>query len=138
MKVSELMDKEPVIVFGGNTVKQASEKMAEKGHGLAVVLDNIQDRNVIGVITDKDIVGRVIAKGLSYGTTMVSDVMVTDVVSISPEATTSDVMILMIDKGIKRVIVIENGVLQGIISSNYILQAMVKYKKALLDMAIDF
>jgi predicted transcriptional regulator len=44
----------------------------------------------------------------------------------------------MVDKGVKRVIVIENNTLQGIISSNDILQGMIKYKKELLDLAIDF
>jgi CBS domain-containing protein len=47
-------------------------------------------------------------------------------------------MALMRKHGIKRILVIENGILQGIISSNDIIDGMIKYKKQLLDMAIEF
>ena len=40
--------------------------------------------------------------------------------------------------GIKRIVVIDNGVVQGILSSNDLIQGMAKYKKQMLDIAIDF
>ena len=138
MKVSELMGKDLVIVYGGDTAKKVADVMARHNHGLATVFDNINDKNIVGVVADTDIIKKVIAKGLSCEDVFVSDIMVKGVKSIAPDETTSAAMAKMIDENIKRLIVIENGVLQGIISSNDILRGMVKYKKELLDMAIDF
>ena len=138
MKVSELMGKDLVIVYGGDTAKKAAEMMAKHNHGLATVFDNIHDKNIIGVVADKDIIRKVIAKGLSCDGTFVSDIMEKDVKSISPDETTSAAMTMMINENIKRLIVVGNGTLQGILSSNDIIHGMVKYKKELLDLAIDF
>lgn len=138
MKVSDIMGKDLVIVYGGDTAKKAAEMMAKHNHGLAIVFDTVNDKNIIGVVADKDIIRKVIAKGLSCDNIFVSDIMVEDVKSISPGDTTSTAMAMMINENIKRLIVVENKSLQGIISSNDIIQGMVKYKKELLDLAIDF
>ncbi len=138
MKVTELMNPHPVTVYGGDSVQKAAELMAQTGRGLLVVIDNIGDRKVIGVLSNKDIINKVIAKKISPTNRLVSEVMNREVVSIIPEAATSDAMALMRKHGIKRILVIENGILQGIISSNDIIDGMIKYKKQLLDMAIEF
>ncbi|MBR9699984.1 CBS domain-containing protein [Candidatus Woesearchaeota archaeon] len=138
MKVSGLMSKELCTVYAGDTAQKATEEMAKHNRGLLAVYNDIKDKEVIGVLSNKDIINKIIAKKISPETVFVKDIMTKGVISLSPDKTTSDAMALMREHQIKRILVIENSVLQGIISSNDILEGMVKYKKELLDMAIDF
>ena len=138
MKVSEIMNKDLVVTFGGDTVQKACEDMAKYKRGLLPVFNNIQEKKAIGVLSNKDVIEKAIAKGISPNKLFVSDIMVRNFISIPPAAETSQAMSLMRQHGIKRVLVMEKGVLQGIISSNDILDGMMKYKKKLLEMAIDF
>ncbi len=138
MKVSDLMNDEVVTVFGGDTVKAAITEMAESNRGLVVVIDSIINKKVIGVLSNKDVINKIVSKNIDPASVFVSDVMSKNYIWVRPDATSSEAMALMRKYQIKRVLVIENGSLQGIISSNDILDGMLKYKKELLDLAIDF
>ena len=138
MLVKELMQKEVVVVYGGNTVRKAAEEMSVNNRGFLPVYDSMENKNLIGVLSNADIVSKVVSKGLDPSSITVSDIMIKKVISISPEAPTSEAMTLMRKYAVKRLPVMENNVLQGIISSNDILNAMIRYKKELLEMAIEF
>ena len=135
MKVSELMGKEVIVVYPGDSVQKVCAEMGKHNHGLAVVLNNIHEKKVVGIVSNKDIINKLISKKISPKTKVVSDIMNKKVISLSSDKLTSEAML---KQGIKRIIVIDNGSLQGIISSNDILIEMAKRKKQLLDMAIDF
>lgn len=138
MKVSKIMNKDPAVIFGGDTVQKAAEIMTKKNRGLLAVLNTSEERKVIGVITNKDIVNKAISKKMDPSSTTVAGIMTKDILSVTSDSATSDAMLLMRKYHIKRVLVIDNGVLQGIVSSNDIIDAMIMYKKQLLDMALDF
>jgi CBS domain-containing protein len=138
MQISELMYTDPITVFGGDTIQHTADLMAKSNHGIAVVLNNIEDKKVIGVISNKDIINKVIAKKQSPETVFVSQVMIKNVLSLSPNETTSKAMYLMSKNNVKRIVVVEKDVLQGVISATEIVKGMLKYKKELLDLAIDF
>ncbi|MBD3163996.1 CBS domain-containing protein [Candidatus Woesearchaeota archaeon] len=138
MKVAEIMNKEPALIYGGNTAQEAAEKMKLRNRGLLAVVNNEEERKVMGVLSNKDIINKVIAEKGSVSEIRVSDIMTREVIHVKPEAATSEAMSKIIKYGIKRVLVMENGVLQGIVSSTDIIDGMIKYKKELLDMAINF
>jgi len=138
MKVSDLMSTKCVAVYGGDSIQKISEEMAKNNRGLVVVLNNMDDRKVVGVVSNKDIINKVISKKRDPETVFATDIMSKECVAISPDKPTIDAIMLMRKHNIKRVIVIEDELLQGIISSHDLLDEMVKYKKQLLDMAIDF
>jgi CBS domain-containing protein len=138
MKVRELMNDQPLYVFSGDTIQKASEEMAEHHRGLVVVFDSIDTKNVIGVLSNKDIVEKVISVKKSPSSVFVRGVMRENPIACSPDDNTSKAMELMRKHNIKRIVVIQNDSLVGIISSNDILDAMIRYKKELLDLAIDF
>ena len=132
------MGKEIVAVYSGDTVQKVCNEMGKYGHGIAVILNNIHEKKVMGVLSNKDVINKVISKKKSLENTRVSDIMVKKVISIRSDKLSSEAMILMIKHKIKRLVVIDNGVVQGILSSNDLLQGMAKYKKQMLDIAIDF
>ena len=138
MIVKNLMNDEVIHIFSGNTVFEASQEMAKHKRGLLVVMDNDDDRNVVGVISDKDIVREIVSKKRNPQEVTIREVMSPKVIFISPMATLSEAMVLMRENKIKRLIVMEGKKLSGIISSNDILDGMITYKKKLLDLALDF
>ena len=62
MKVLEAMIRGAFVVEAGDNVRRASQMMAEDDLGFLPVID---DEKIIGVLTDRDIVTRCVALGLS-------------------------------------------------------------------------
>ncbi|MBR9699985.1 CBS domain-containing protein [Candidatus Woesearchaeota archaeon] len=137
MKVKDLMNTSPTTIFSHDTIQKAAEEMARASHGFLTVLHTVADKRVIGVVSNQDIIEKVLAKGKDPKEITVENIMTPDIVHISPDASSAAALQLMRKYRIKRILVIENQVLLGIVTSNDILDAMMKYKKDLLDMAID-
>ncbi|MFH1209342.1 MAG: CBS domain-containing protein [archaeon] len=138
MNISSIMSKEPTVIFGGDTIQKASEIMALYNRGMLVVINSVEEKKVIGVLSNKDVVNRLIAKKLQPDKVFVSELMTKNFISASPDTSLSEAMLLMRKYRIKRLVVLQNGILQGIVSTNDILNAMLKHKEDLLKMAIDF
>jgi len=64
------------------TVRMVSEAMATEATGAIVVLD---EGKLVGIISERDIVGRVVAKGLDPQNIPVSDVMTRDVRTVTED-----------------------------------------------------
>jgi CBS domain-containing protein len=121
VKVSEVMTAQVVSAKPTDHIHAVALLMSQIDTGVIPVLD---DGKVVGVITDRDIVLRVVAeKGDLH--TPVSEIMTTDVQSCSEEATVADAAGKMAKLQIRRLIVLnEGGKLAGIVS--------------LGDIAVDF
>lgn len=74
MKVSEVMTRNPEVIKAGATVLEAAQRLAEKGIGSLPVE---RDDHLIGMLTDRDIVVRVIASSRDPAHTKVEDVVST-------------------------------------------------------------
>ena len=76
----------------------------------------VEDKTLVGIVTDRDIVVRAIADGNDV-TTKIGDVMTTEIFSVNPNDFVFEAIRLMGDKQIRRVPVVEeSGELAGIIS----------------------
>src|SRR5579871_3092978 len=73
MKCSDIMSKNVERLFDGDTVDRAAAIMAEAQVGFLPVCDT--DHRVLGVVTDRDLVTRVLAKRLDAEETPVRDIM---------------------------------------------------------------
>ena len=89
----------------------------------AVIVTNKAGKS-IGIITERDLVIRVIAKNLKPDAVKAKEIMTTPLVTIEPEATISDAARRMTRLDIRRLGVIYKGNLLGIISSKDILGVM--------------
>jgi CBS domain-containing protein len=87
--------------------------MADHDIGDVIVVD---DGNVSGIVTDRDIVVRAIAKGSEPKTTRVSDVLSGQVQTLGPDASIGDAVRLMTEGAIRRIPVVEGGRPIGIVS----------------------
>ena len=104
-------------------VFEAAKLMRENRIGSVVVV-NGGSGEVLGIITERDLVRRVLAENKDVMTVKVSDVMTTPVVSIAPNEDIVDAAQLMRKNEIRRLVVMEGGKLIGIITANDIANNM--------------
>ncbi len=104
------------------TVYEALQLMAEKNIGAVVVIDG---GNVVGMFTERDYARKVVLAGRSSKTTKVGELMIQDVLYISPGDTIENCMALMTDKRLRHLPVMSNGQLAGLISIGDIVRAII-------------
>jgi len=112
MKIRDVMTPNPKTVSPNDTVQSAAQVMKAEDTGAVPVVEN---GRVLAVVTDRDIVVRVVAVG-DAATIRVRDVASTDVVTVTPDTTTREASALMSERQIRRLPVVENGRLVGIVS----------------------
>ena len=116
MQVRDIMTPEPACCTAQATIVDAAKMMVECDCGeIPVVTDN-NTREPVGVITDRDIVCRTIAKGLNPLELTVEAAMTSPAITVSPEDGIEDCCNTMERNQIRRVPVVDNdGSLIGIV-----------------------
>lgn len=72
---------------------------------------------MLGIVTERDMMTRVVAKALDPVTTLVSSVMTADPDSVTPETRVADAVLIMIERGFRHLpVVASNGKLLGVFS----------------------
>ena len=114
MKVSDAMTSQVSIARPTDTVRQVAETMAKVDSGVVPVVD---DGKVVGLVTDRDIVLRVVAEGRSFDSA-VSEVMSDgEVLSVKEDDVLADATAKMANNQVRRLVVLnESGNLTGILS----------------------
>ncbi len=122
MMVRDVMSSPVVTIDEDEAVNKAASNMDMHDLG-AVIVQNKAGKS-IGIITERDIVIRVVAKNLKPDTVKAKEIMTTPLVTIEPEASISDAARRMNRLDIRRLGVIYKGNLVGIISSKDVLGVM--------------
>ena len=112
MKVSEIMTREPSTLAPSSTIGEAATIMRQDDCGSVPIVDS---GRLVGIITDRDIVVRVLAGGKDPKTTRVSDAMTADPVTVSPETSVDEAQKVMADRQVRRLPVVEDGRLVGLV-----------------------
>jgi CBS domain-containing protein len=112
MKIRDVMTPNPRTVSPDDTVQAAARIMQAEDTGAVPVVTN---GRVLAVVTDRDIVVRVVAQGGSLNSP-VGDVASKDVVCATPDMSTKEATELMSEHQIRRLPVVENDRLVGIVS----------------------
>jgi CBS domain-containing protein len=119
MSVRDIMEVNVVTMALDAALLDVAKSMNKMDIGSVVIVD--QDRPV-GIITESDIVRRVIAEERDLKTTKAKDVMSSPLVHVTPNMALTDAMRVMARSNIRRVAVLKNNNLAGIISSRDILR----------------
>jgi CBS domain-containing protein len=112
-RVRDLMVSDVVTTTSSSGIVEAANTMIQQEKGPLPVVDG---QRVVGMITDRDIIARVVAAGQDPSSMKVSDVMTADLVTISPDADVSEARQQMAQAQLDRLLVMEGGQLAGIIS----------------------
>lgn len=113
MIIKDIMSDQVAYVNPDNSVVEAAQLMQKHNIGIIPVC---QGANVIGVITDRDIVVRNIAHGKNPQSTPVRDVMTSQVRAVSPEMNLHQAAEIMANNQIRRLPVVDNQRLVGMVS----------------------
>lgn len=113
MKVRNLMTKDVRTADIDTSLTEVAKSMKSLDVGSIPVCDN--DNNIVGIVTDRDIVLRFVAAGSSENS-KAQDIMSTHIVSVSPETDVHEAANIMAKNQIRRLPVVENGKLEGIVA----------------------
>ena len=128
-RVSEIMTKSVVHTVDMNSsVQEAAATMKDVGTGCLVV---IEKSRLTGIITERDIVQRVVAVKKLAREVRVSDVMSKPVLTVGPEALIADAAKIMMQNKIRRLVVAEGVRILGIVTVTDFAKMM--YKKSASD-----
>lgn len=111
----DVMTPDPVCCSPGTTLDQVAQLMVKNNCGEIPIIDTSDQ--LIGVITDRDIVCRVVAEGKNPMAHTVESCMTSSVVTVRADASIDEVIAIMEDHQIRRVPVVDDsGFCAGIIS----------------------
>jgi CBS domain-containing protein len=118
-----------------STVLEAAHLMRKKHTGDLVVVENDEERQEpLGVITDRDIVIEVLAKGLDPATTLVSSVIRTPVVVARDDEDSTQALERMRVHGVRRIPVVgSRGKLVGIVTVDDMLKRLAIETSTLIE-----
>jgi len=111
------------------TVLQALKLMAEQNIGAVLVM---QDRKVIGILSERDCVRKLDLDGRRAESTRVDEIMTSNVLYVNASQSLEECMAVMIDKNIRHLPVYENDSLMGVISIRDVLKEVVDYQQFMI------
>jgi CBS domain-containing protein len=105
-KVRDSMTPDPATASPSMTVVEAAQEMIKKEKGPLPV---VEGGRVVAMVTDRDIIARVVAAGQDPSSLRVSDIATKDVVTIGPDQDTQEARQLMAQHQLDRLVVVEKG-----------------------------
>jgi len=111
--VYEVMTPEVVTITPNQSVEAAARIMVNHGISSIVVYENSEP---LGILTEKDIITRIVAVGQDPRKVKVSEIMTPDIVACPPDTLIEDACRTMQRNKIKKLAVVEGGSIAGIVS----------------------
>jgi CBS domain-containing protein len=116
--VKEAMKANPVTIKPNTSVREAAQIMKKRRIGNCIVVED----KPVGIITESDIIKKVVAEDLKASEVSVGEIMKTPLIVVDPYVDIEEAMKTMSKCNIRRLPVIENGELIGIITHKDILR----------------
>jgi CBS domain-containing protein len=117
MKVNEIMSKDPACCTRETSLQDVAILMVEHDCGEIPVVDNMQSKRPVGVVTDRDITVRSVALGKNPLELRARDCMSSPAVTVTPETALDECCRLMEENQLRRLPVVdESGCCCGIVS----------------------
>ena len=125
-KVEQWMTKEVIKITKESLVVEVAELMRKHNIGCLVVVEN---ETPVGIISERDIIRKVVAKKKDPEHTLVEDIMSMNIISVEFGTYIKDVSEQMVKYNIKKMPVVEHGKMRGIITSTDIVRIMADFNK---------
>lgn len=117
-------------VAPSDSVRNAVQLMADKDIGLVVVVDR---GSLVGVLSERDCIRRVVVAGISLEQTPVSQVMVTEIVAVDFGHTFADCLRLMHAHRVRHLPVMRGTKVEAVISVRDLLGEAVAHHRKIID-----
>jgi CBS domain-containing protein len=113
MIVKEIMKKSIITIGGNDTILDACNKYRDNKTGCLIVIDEEQ---VIGLVTERDLIERTICMGRDPEKTKIKEIMTHDVITIDPFDRIDKALEIIKKNKIKKLPVVSNDKLVGIVT----------------------
>jgi CBS domain-containing protein len=118
VRVSEVMETDVATASPRSIVAEVARIMAEKRVGTVIVVDR---NRPVGIVTERDLVTRVMARGRDPISTYVEEIMSRPLIWVRPTESVVDAIKVMNSKQIRHLAVLEGGKLVGVVTDRGIL-----------------
>lgn len=113
MKIKDIMTQPAITVLPDDTIYQVSQVMQENNIGALPVCD---DGKLVGIVTDRDIIIRNVARGLDPKMHPVREIMTTKVHTVTPDSGVSEAVKLMSTVKARRLPVVDQDSVVGFVA----------------------
>jgi signal-transduction protein with cAMP-binding, CBS, and nucleotidyltransferase domain len=100
---------------GSTSAYDISRQMSEAGRGAIIIVDD--KKRPLGIITERDVVRRVVALGKDAKKIKASEIMSKPLISVDPEVNIYDAALVMAKYKIRRLPTVRDNVLHGIVTA---------------------
>ena len=115
IKITDYMTRPVITTKANDTIRVAVTKMDRYNIGSLVVMNG---KKVVGIVTERDILRKAVARKIDIETTLVSRIMTSTVQTISPTGSLIEVASIMKSHSMRRIVVIgKNGKPAGVVTS---------------------
>ena len=121
-RAREIMTPDPTCVRSSQTVREAAQLMADKGVGALPICG--EDNRLKGMLTDRDIVVKVLAEGKDPRSVTAGELAQGEAVTIGADDEATEIMQTMADHKVRRLPVIDGHDLVGIIAQADVARAL--------------
>ncbi|WP_297465650.1 CBS domain-containing protein [Thermococcus sp.] len=122
--VGQVVKRKAVIVRPDDTVHRVARILSKNRAGSAVV---VMDDEIVGIITDRDILDKVVARGRDPKTVRVEEVMTMNPITIEDDYDVQDAIDRMMERGVRRLLVTRLGRPIGFVTAADLLAALNAY-----------
>jgi CBS domain-containing protein len=133
LRVEDVMVKEVITIDENATVKEAAEIMNKFEIGCLIA---VKKGKAVGIITERDLLKRVIAETLDANKTKVNEVMSSPLVVVEPSTDLEEAVKLMFQMKIKKLPVVQDKHLVGLVSLTDIARFQPQVIKVLKQLAM--
>ncbi len=107
MYVREIMTENPACCTENTTIQEAAQMMAECDCGAVPVIESTEVKRPIGMVTDRDITVRLVARGQNPIEMTVADAMTEQAITIKADADVEEAARLMKEHQLRRLVVVD-------------------------------
>jgi CBS domain-containing protein len=116
-RCGDVMTREPVCCEPADSIVRAAQLMKSEDVGAVPVVESRSSRKLVGIVTDRDIVVRVVAEGRTVENATVRDAMTNNQVTCREDDDVTQAVARMAERKVRRILVVDGtGTLRGIIS----------------------
>ncbi len=111
--IKDVMTANPTSCEPSTTVVDAAKVMAQEDVGPVPI---VEGGRVVGIVTDRDFVVRVLAEGRDPSSTTIGEIASADLVTVQPDSDLNEALNLMAQNQVRRLPVVEGDQLVGIVA----------------------
>ena len=132
-KVSNILTNKSKVTYSvtpDTIVYDALDLMFQKNVSALLVLDG---EHLLGIFTERDYARKVILQGRASKETLIGEIMTSDLITVTPDASINDCMKLMSSRFIRHLPVLENDKVVGIISIGDVVKFIIDEQQFIIE-----